>query len=358
MKTYIFAYLCSFVLSLILTPAIIALAKRYELFDRTEERKVHSGRIARIGGLAIFISMLSVVGAVYFLPNQVGDSFRQLSMKILAIFGGGTLIFATGLIDDIKPVKTWIKLLTQTAAAIMVCAFGIRIEVINVPDLFSLNFGVFSWPFTILWIVGVTNAVNLIDGLDGLAAGICAIACGTIAALAVYFGQSVLGIMMLALAGSLTGFLFFNFNPAKIFMGDCGSLFLGFTIATATVMCTAKSQALVSFALPLLAMGIPIFDTLFIMLNRFGDRKPVYMPDREHFHHRLLRLGLKQKHIAVLAYVVTLLATGAGVFIIAARSVRSIIMFTSVLVLIILIFHVIGAVSVRQVMRALRRKYH
>jgi UDP-GlcNAc:undecaprenyl-phosphate GlcNAc-1-phosphate transferase len=274
------------------------------------------------------------------------------------MLGGATIIFITGLIDDIKSVKTWIKLLTQTAAAVTVCAFGIRIEVIRVPDLFSLNFGIFSWPFTILWIVGVTNAVNFIDGLDGLAAGICAIACGTIAALAAYFHQAVLCVMMLALAGGLTGFLFFNFNPAKIFMGDCGSLFLGFIIATATVMCTAKSQAMVGFALPLLAMGIPIFDTLFIMLNRFGDKKPVYMPDREHFHHRLLKLGLKQRHVTILAYAVTLLATGAGVFIMAARSVRSIIMFVSILVLIVLIFHVIGAVSVSQIMRALRRKYN
>ena len=358
MKTYILTYLGSLVLSLILTPAIIMLAVRYELFDRTEPRKVHSGRIARIGGLAIFISMMCMVAAVYLLPNRIGENVRQFGTKVLALLGGATLVFITGLVDDIKPVRTWIKLLTQTAAAILVCAFGIRIKVINIPDLFSLDFGVFSWPFTILWIVGVTNAVNFIDGLDGLAAGICAIACGTIAALAIYFEQTVLCVMMLALAGGLTGFLFFNFNPAKIFMGDCGSLFLGFTIASATVMCTAKSQALVGFALPLLAMGIPIFDTLFIMLNRFGDKKPVYMPDTEHFHHRLLRLGLKQRHVAVLAYIVTLLATGAGVFLMATRSVRSIIMFVSILVLIILIFHVIGAVGVRQIMRALQRKYH
>ncbi len=358
MKTYILTYLGSLVISLVLTPAVIALAVRYKLFDRTEPRKVHSGRIARIGGLAIFISMMCVIAAVYLLPNRIGENFRQLGTKVLALLGGGTLVFVTGLIDDIKSVKTRTKLLTQTAAAVLVCAFGIKIKVINVPDLFSVNFGIFSWPFTILWIVGVTNAVNLIDGLDGLAAGICAIACGTIAALAIYFGQTVLCIIMLALAGGISGFLFFNFNPAKIFMGDCGSLFLGFTIASATVMCTAKSQALVGFALPLLAMGIPIFDTLFIMLNRFGDKKPVYMPDTEHFHHRLLRLGLKQRQVTVLAYIVTLLATGSGVFLMAARSIRSIIMFISILVLIVLIFHVIGAVSVRQLMRALRRKYY
>ena len=355
--TYIFTYLGSLVMSLMLTPAVIAIAKRYELFDRTGPRKVHSGRIARIGGLAVFISMMCITVIIYFLPNEIGGGFRDISTKIFAMLTAGTIIFIVGFVDDIRPVKTWVKFLAQVAAAVFVCAFGIRIEVINIPDLLSLKFGIFSWPFTVLWIVGVTNAVNFIDGLDGLAAGICAIACGTIAALAFYFGQSVLCVMMLILTGSLCGFLFFNFNPAKIFMGDCGSLFLGFTIATATVLCTAKSQALVGFALPLLALGIPIFDTLFIMLNRFGQKRPVYMPDTEHFHHRLLKLGLKQRQVVVLAYMVTLLATGAGVFIMAARSVKSIIMFVSILVLIVLIFHVIGAIGVRQIMLALRRKY-
>jgi len=357
MKTYIFIYLLSLLLSLLLTPIVIAVAVKLALYDRTDPRKVHSGHIARIGGAAIFISMMLTVITAYLMSNSIGKSFRHISVKFFAMLAAGAFVFAVGLIDDIKPLKTWIKFLAQLIAAGFVCAFGIRIQIIRVPELFSINFGLLSWPFTILWIVGVTNAVNFIDGLDGLAAGIGAIACATIAALSIYFGQSILCVIMLALAGALTGFLFFNFNPARIFMGDCGSLFLGFIIASATVMCTAKSQALVGFALPLLALGIPIFDTLFIMVNRFGQRKAVFMPDTEHFHHRLLRLGLKQRQVAVLAYIITLLATGAGVFLMAARSVKSVIMFISILVLIVLIFHVIGAVSIKQIMLALRRKY-
>jgi UDP-GlcNAc:undecaprenyl-phosphate GlcNAc-1-phosphate transferase len=357
MKTYIFIYLLSLLLSLLLTPIVIVVAVKLALYDRTGSRKVHSGRIARVGGTAIFISMVLSVITAYFMSNSIGESFRNTGTKIFSMLLAGTFIFIVGLTDDIRPLKTWIKFLAQILAAVFVCAFGIRIQVIRVPELFDIHFGLLSWPFTIVWIVGVTNAVNFIDGLDGLAAGISAIACATIAALSLYFAQPVLCVMMLALAGSLTGFLFFNFNPARIFMGDCGSLFLGFIIASATVMSTAKSQALVGFALPLLALGIPIFDTLFIMVNRFGQKKAVFMPDTEHFHHRLLRLGLKQRQVAVLAYMITLLATGAGVFLMAARSVKSIIMFVSILVLIILIFHVIGAVSVKQIMRALRRKY-
>ncbi|MDD5134468.1 MAG: MraY family glycosyltransferase [Phycisphaerae bacterium] len=358
MKTYIITYLGSLVLSLLLTPAVIALAVRYNLYDRTGPRKVHSGRVARIGGIAIFAAMVSMMAMVYLLPGNIGERFYQLGTKILVILIGAALVFVIGLIDDIKSVKSWTKFLVQIIAAIFVCSFGIRIKIINVPDLFSIDFGFFSWPFTILWIVGVTNAINFIDGLDGLAAGISAIACGTVAVLSIYFGQPVLCVMMLAMAGALSGFLFFNFNPAKIFMGDCGSLFLGFTIASATVMCTAKSQALVGFALPLLALGIPIFDTLFIMLDRFGREKSVFQPDTEHFHHRLLRFGLKQRHVVILSYAVTLLATGAGVFLMAARSIRSLIVFISILVLVILVFHIAGAVSIRHIMRAVRRKYH
>jgi UDP-GlcNAc:undecaprenyl-phosphate GlcNAc-1-phosphate transferase len=357
MKTYIFVYLISLLLALLLTPVVIAFAVKWQLYDRTDSRKVHHGRIARIGGIAIFLSMMLAVITVYFLPDVIGESFRDVSSKIFAVLAAGTFIFVVGLIDDIRPLKTWIKFLAQLIAAIFVCSCGIRIGLIKVPELFDIHFGPLSWPFTILWIVGVTNAINFIDGLDGLAAGISAIACATIAALAVYFGQYVLCVMMLALTGALTGFLFFNFNPARIFMGDCGSLFLGFTIASATVMCTAKSQALVGFALPLLALGIPIFDTLFIMLNRFGQRKAVFMPDTEHFHHRLLKLGLKQRQVTVLAYAITLFATGAGVFLMATRNVKSIIIFVSIVVLIVLIFHIIGAVSVKQIMQAIRRKY-
>ncbi len=357
MKTYIFIYLFALLLSLLLTPIVIAVAVKMALYDRAAPRKVHSGRIARVGGTAIFVSMILSVITAYVMSNSIGRSFRDNGAKIFSMLIAGTFIFIVGLADDIRPLKTWVKFLSQLLAAVFVCAFGIRINIIRIPELLNIHFGFLSLPFTILWIVGVTNAVNFIDGLDGLAAGIGAIACATIAVLSIHFGQPILCVIMLALAGALTGFLFFNFNPAKIFMGDCGSLFLGFIIASATVMSTAKSQALVGFALPLLALGIPIFDTLFIMVNRFGQKRAVFLPDTEHFHHRLLRLGLKQRQVAVLAYAITLLATGAGVLLMAARSVKSIIMFISILVLIILLFHVIGAVSVQQIMRALRRKY-
>jgi UDP-GlcNAc:undecaprenyl-phosphate GlcNAc-1-phosphate transferase len=238
-----------------------------------------------------------------------------------------------------------------------VCAVGVRIRSITVSDWLTLEFGWFSWPLTLLWIVGITNAVNLSDGLDGLAAGISAVACGVIAVFAIYNGNAVMAVLMLALLGSLTGFLFFNFNPASIFMGDCGSLFLGFTIASASVMSTTKSAALVGLALPVLALGIPIFDTIFSMLRRFLERRSLFAPDRSHFHHRLLDLGLKQRHVVLIMYVVTLLATGLGMFMMVTRNTDSLIVFFCVLLLLLIVFRVVGSVRLRETIAGLQRKY-
>jgi UDP-GlcNAc:undecaprenyl-phosphate GlcNAc-1-phosphate transferase len=250
-----------------------------------------------------------------------------------------------------------LKLMAQLFAAIIVCVVGIRIQSIAVSDGITLNFGWFSWPITILWIVGITNAVNLSDGLDGLAAGISAIACGIIAFLAIYSDQTVLAVLMLALLGSLSGFLVFNFNPARIFMGDCGSLFLGFVIASVSVLCSMKSTALVGLTLPMLALGIPIFDTLFSMLRRFLERRSIFSPDRSHFHHRLVDMGLKQRHVVLLIYALTAIIAGLGMFMILTRDIRSLAILSCILLLIIFIFHVIGSVRLHETIAGLRKKF-
>jgi UDP-GlcNAc:undecaprenyl-phosphate GlcNAc-1-phosphate transferase len=269
-----------------LTPVLIELARRRGWVDQPNARSVHKQPIARLGGVAIFFAAMLATLPVLFVQNTIGDSFRDLGIKILALLTGASMMFALGLYDDLHGLRARFKLLTQLAAAILVCACGIHIQSITVQDLFALNFGIYGCPITILWIVGITNAVNIIDGLDGLAAGISAIACGVIAIMAVLHGNVVLAILMLALLGSLTGFLFFNFSPAKIFMGDCGSLYIGFTIATASVITGSKTYALAGIALPILVLGIPIFDTLFSMLRRFLQRRGMMSADRSHFHHR------------------------------------------------------------------------
>ncbi len=357
MNTYVLVYLCSWLLALLVTPIVIRLARRFKMVDSSDIRKVHSRPVPRIGGVAVFVPMMVLTISVLFLNNDIGDKFHGIQPKIIVLLSAAAFMFLVGLIDDIKGLRARVKFLCQLAAAITVCAFGIRITSIAVSDWFTLNLGWFSWPLTLFWIVGVTNAVNLIDGLDGLAAGISAIACGVMVVLALYFGQPVMAVIMLSLCGALTGFLFFNFNPAKVFMGDCGSLFLGFTLASASVMCATKSHAIVGLTLPIIALGIPILDTLFSMLRRFLERRSIFSPDRSHFHHRLLALGLHQRHVVIVAYAVTLLIAGLGMFMIFTRNAQTIIIFVCILFLLVLAFRVVGSVQLHKTIADLKRKH-
>ncbi|MCK5000515.1 MAG: undecaprenyl/decaprenyl-phosphate alpha-N-acetylglucosaminyl 1-phosphate transferase [Anaerohalosphaera sp.] len=324
--------------------------------DQPNARSIHQQPIARLGGVAIFFAAIISMLPVLFVQNAVGDSFRDLGIKIPALLAGSIMMFAMGLYDDLYGLRARIKLLIQLVAAIIVCASGIHIQTIVVKDLFSVDFGFYGYLITIIWIVGITNAVNIIDGLDGLAAGISAIACGVIGVLAVMNGSVVLAVLMLAMLGSLTGFLFFNFSPAKIFMGDCGSLFIGFTIASASVMTASKSYALVGIALPILVLGIPIFDTFFSMLRRFLQRRGVMSPDRSHFHHRLLDMGFSQHQVAIIAYIITLGIAGMGFLLLATRSTASVLVLFSCLLILLLIFRIIGSIRLRETMAGIQSR--
>ncbi|MBC8218377.1 MAG: undecaprenyl/decaprenyl-phosphate alpha-N-acetylglucosaminyl 1-phosphate transferase, partial [Planctomycetes bacterium] len=245
MKTYLSVYLGSAILALVITPAVIWGARRINIVDVPGARSSHSKPVPHVGGISLFAAMMCLIVPILILPNVVGDAFRGIMTKVIVLLSAAAFIFVVGLIDDIKGIRARIKLLAQLAAAIAVCSAGIRIERIVIANWLTLDFGWFAWPLTIVWIIGITNAVNLCDGLDGLATGIAGVACGVIAILAISSGQIVMAVLMLAMLGSLTGFLFYNFNPAKIFMGDCGSMFLGFTIAASSVLCATKSSGLV-----------------------------------------------------------------------------------------------------------------
>lgn len=357
MKTYISVYIGSVLLAVITTPIVIYIARHFNIVDNPDVRKVHSKPVPRIGGVAIFISMIGLVVPILFLPNAVGQVFRVIQDKVIVLLLAATVMFLVGLWDDIKGLRARTKLLAQLASAIIVCAAGIRVESLTLTDWLRLDFGWFSWIFTICWIVGVTNAVNLSDGLDGLAAGISAVTCGVIAILAVQNSDVVMAVLMLALLGSLTGFLIFNFDPAKTFMGDSGSLFLGFTLASSSVLCATKTETVVGLALPILALGIPIFDTLLSMLRRFLERRSLFAPDRGHFHHRLLALGLRKRHAVITAYVVTLIAAGLGMLMLYTRNAQTIIIFICILFLLVLAFRVVGAVRLCETITGLKRKY-
>jgi len=356
MKTYICVYLGSAFLAIMTTPIVIRVACCLGIVDSPDMRKVHSKPIPRVGGVAIFISMIGLLVPVLLLPNAVGYTFRLVQTKIITLLGAAGFLFLIGLVDDIKGLRVRTKLFAQVAAALVVCVAGIRVTVIPITGSLTLELGWFSWLFTLIWIVGITNAINLIDGLDGLAAGISAVACGVIAILGIYSGDVIMTVLMLALPGSLTGFLPFNFEPAKIFMGDSGSMFLGFTIASSSVLCAAKTETIVGLALPVLALGIPIFDTLFSMLRRFLERRSMFSPDRRHFHHRLLALGLRQRHVVITAYAVTIIAAGLGMFMLLSQNTQAIVIFVCILFLLVLTFRVAGSVQLQEIIHGVKRQ--
>ena len=359
MRTYLCVYLSSVLLALAATPIVIRIARWLRIVDIPGARKVHVKATPNIGGAAICFSTTCLTVVVLFLSNTIGQAFRDIAQEVIALLVAAGFIFLVGLVDDIRVrgIRARTKLLAQLVAALAVCAAGIWIDSVVVGDWFTLGFGLFSWPLTLLWIIGITNAVNLCDGLDGLAAGICAVACAVITVFAVMNGQVVMAVLMLAMLGSLTGFLFFNFNPAKVFMGDCGSMFLGFTIACSSALCAAKSSTVIGLALPVLALGIPIFDTLFSILRRFAARRPIFAPDSKHFHHRLLALGLRQRHAVIATYVMTILFAGLGTTIVFSRDSGFPIAFFCVLLLIVLVFRVVGSVRLRKTVEGLQRRY-
>jgi len=342
---------------MVLTPLAIWLGRRLRLTDKPNLRKVHSKPVPHIGGAAIFATTMSLILPVLFLPNRIGNEFRAIQLKLIVLLCASTSIFIVGLFDDIRYLRARTKLLMQIAAAMFVCFWGIRIESVVISDWLMVDFGWISWPLTILWIVGITNAVNLSDGLDGLAAGLSAIICGVIAVFAITGDQVVMAVLMIALLGALSGFLCFNFSPAKIFLGDCGSMFLGFIIASSSVLCFMKSSTLVGLTLPIVALGVPIFDTLFSMLRRFLARRSIFAADCYHFHHRLLRLGLKQRHAVIMIYVVTLLITGLGMFMLLTDDVATFVVFGCIIVLLLVLFRVVGSVHIRRTIEGLQRRY-
>lgn len=354
MNTYLVVLIGSAVLSLLITPLAIKLARRMKVLDAPGPRKIHSRAIPRIGGLSIGVATLAMVLPVFFLDNVLGEYLRTVTVETLSVICGAVIMLAVGLIDDIRNLRARVKLLAQVAVAVGVCACDLHIDAIGVKGWFVLELGWFAWPATVLWIVGITNAVNLIDGLDGLAAGISAIACAALITLSPFTGMVGSPVVIIALLGSLLGFLVFNWHPAKVFMGDSGSMFIGFLLATGSILCSVKSATLVALGLPALALSVPILDTLFAMLRRALERRPLFSPDRGHVHHRLMAMGVRHRQAVLLILGVTVLSTGLGTFMLFARSSAVLGILLCVVVLELLAFRLVGAVRLREAVTALK----
>jgi len=341
---------------MLLVPIISRLAKLYCLVDTPGPRKVHEVPIPRVGGIAFVISTLALLLAAFFLSNDIGQSFRQSRTEFIALLAGAGFMFAVGLFDDLHPVQGYIKLLCLIAASLAICASGATISSISLGTSLGLETGWAAWPLTILWIVMITVCVGVIDGLDGLAAGIAVIVCGTITLIALWSGQAAMAVIMLALLGSVTGFLMFNFYPAKIFMGDCGSMFLGFMIGAGSIICQMKTSSLIGLAIPFLVLVVPIFDMGFVVIcRRILDRRSIFAPDRSHFHHHLLDLGLHQITVVVIIYAVTAICASIGMLILTTQGGWPLALLACGLLLMLFMFACLQCSRFRKILKALKR---
>ena len=283
---------------------------------------MHKTPIPRMGGLAIFAGFL--ISSLLFIP--LGKEFR-------AILLGALLLVVLGIIDDVVALKAQVKFLGQIVAALIPVLSGVTIHGFANPfNSGYTNLGVLSIPITVLWIVGITNAVNFIDGLDGLACGVSAIATVTMFIIAVLFGETYIAFTMAALAGACLGFLPFNMNPAKIFMGDTGSMFLGYILATTSIQGLFKFYAMISFAVPFIILGLPIFDTGFAIVRRILKGQSPLQADRGHVHHRLIDLGFDQKQSVAILYAFSALMGLTAVLL--ARTNESKLIFLAIAVLV------------------------
>ncbi|RKD22079.1 undecaprenyl-phosphate alpha-N-acetylglucosaminyl 1-phosphate transferase [Ammoniphilus oxalaticus] len=294
MAVYVMYLAIAMALTLVATPLVKKLAVRWGAVDKPDHRKVHTRIMPRLGGLAIYISF----AICFFL-------FVPKTKEALSIFIGGTIIVITGAIDDRYQISPKAKLLGQIIAATIVMVGGLRVELFNLPFDGQINFSwLLSIPITMLWVVGVTNAVNLIDGLDGLAAGVSGIALLAMSVMAFMMANTLAILFGVILLGAVIGFLFFNFHPAKIFMGDTGSLFLGFNLAALSVL-GFKQVALMAFIVPILILGVPLSDTFYAIVRRWLHKEPIFQPDKNHLHHCLLSMGYSHRKTVIVIYSIS-----------------------------------------------------
>jgi UDP-GlcNAc:undecaprenyl-phosphate GlcNAc-1-phosphate transferase len=315
MTLYLTLILSGTAFGLILTPLVGAAARALGLVDAPGGRKVHSTSVPRAGGIAV---IAAAALALFVIEPLVGGPSIAPLRPILA---GAAMVFAVGVLDDIRPVPPWLKLLVQIAAALVVMQAGLLVERITVAGQ-TWQLGIWSWPITLLWIVGLTNAFNLIDGLDGLAAGISVIAGATCATILIARAHVPEALLVLSLVGATVGFLAYNFAPASIFLGDGGSLPVGFVLATTAITGWQKGATALAAGVPLLIFALPIADAAAALARRLfrGGRdahpsitsvmRHIVEPDREHIHHRLMALGLSPRRTVMVLYAFTLVFAG------------------------------------------------
>lgn len=320
------ALLTAMVVSFLMCPMVKSFAYKIGAIDVPKDnRRMHKKPVPRLGGLAIFLG---------FIVSML--LFAHVDHEMQGILLGAVIIVVLGVVDDMSPLRASFKFIVQIVAALVAVFHGVVIETLSNPNVFSQspywNLGWIAIPVTVLWIVGITNAVNLIDGLDGLACGVSTISALTMLVIALLVSEADVAIIMAALVGACLGFMPYNRNPAKMFMGDTGSTFLGYILATISIQGLFKYYAIVSFAVPFLILGLPMFDTIFAIVRRLAHGQNPMAPDRGHIHHRLIDMGLNQKQAVASLYAVSSILGLSAVVLTASGAIKAMLLLMTLMI--------------------------
>ncbi|MHB1458447.1 MAG: glycosyltransferase family 4 protein [Armatimonadota bacterium] len=319
MVLYVLAFITAMLLAWFITPIMRRIAIKHNIMVHPGGRRVHTRPTPLWGGFAIY-SGFAISSVIFLLLFYLLNG--KLDISGVGLIVSGAIIVTLGMLDDIRDMSPKAQILAIIIAGVVVVSFGIRIQFVTNPfgqpqSLYVPS--IISWIITLIWIFGVTKTFDMLDGLDGLASGIGAIAAGTLSIMTYYAGQPQVAMMSAALCGACIGFLRFNFNPAKIFMGTGGSQFIGFALAVISVIASFKMAAAMAIIVSILVLGIPIFDGLFVMVRRIVNRQPISVADKTHLHHRLLKLGLSHKQTVILIWALMLLLCGIALFILLGK---------------------------------------
>ncbi len=313
MRTLIVAFLLAVGIAAVMTPLVLHLSRRLRLYDVPDGvRKIHTREIPRTGGVAIAAGFFAPLIGLLFYTNTFSIQLLSNQTRMLGFIVGALAILALGVVDDLRGLGAWSKLSVQFAVAALLWVCGVSFDQFKIFGT-TIELGLWSLPITMIWVAGIINAMNLIDGLDGLAGGVAFFASASLFIVAALDGNLILGLFAACLAGSVLGFLLYNFSPALIFMGDAGSMTMGYVFAAAGLWSTGKRATTVALLLPLVALGVPIIDTLFAIFRRTIRGQSPFSSDRGHIHHRLLDAGYTQRQAVLILYGVCVTLTVVAV---------------------------------------------
>jgi len=315
-KTYLMVLLLTAVSAFVLTPFVIRLALRWGAVDHPSERKVHDSVMPRMGGLAVFGAFCVPWLGLYLIDNPVSAAFRDFETRFAGMLFAATAMLLLGIYDDIKGADAAKKFLFQVLAAVGLWMCGVRIDDVALPWGTTLTQDWINLPLTVFWIVGVTNAINLLDGIDGLVAGVTAVMALSLAIINVLSGNIMATLLALSLTGACVGFLPYNHSPARVFLGDTGSLTIGIVLAVIGIFSLFSGGRQIASPLicvPLILFGLPLVDTLRVMAKRIARGKSIFAADKSHVHHRLLELGMNHRQASCTLYIVATVLGGTAI---------------------------------------------